>query len=776
MVAIPPSLPNLPNLSFGPFELHPASGELRKSGILIKLQPQPFRLLLLLAERSGTVVTREEIQRCLWTESTFVDFDHGINFSINQIRGALADDADKPRFVETLPRRGYRFIAPVQVSSNGHNAAGIAASNLQPALPKNGNLGLLTPREVQPKSVLQIHPVPRTSENDTHRKLHPTWTQLAGAGVLLLIASAAFWFVTRSPASRNPPLELKLRQLTTNPPENPVSNGAISPDGKYLAYTDTDGMHVRLIQTGETRIVPQPDSLNGKNVEWRILPQWFPDGTRFLADAHPPGQSPAFWSSEGSSIWMVSLLGGPPRKLRDDAIAHSISPDGSAIAFGANKGRLGDREIWLMGPNGEQARKLYDTDENSTISGLRWFPNGQRVWYSSNSSADMAGASFLARDLSGGPVTSISSRSEFNKSWEHTLLPDGRMLYQVPEPGTTGQSCNYWELPLNERTGMATNRPKRLTNWGGFCPISTSVTADSQKLAFLTWIGHTSIYIADSESNFVPVTNQRRFGSSESYDTPLDWTADSKEIIFSSNRDGHIGIFRQSLNGDTAERLVTGSYDWADAQISPDGLSLLYTAGRQEESWAPMKITRISLTGGSSEMILTARPLSEFRCAKSPANICVLSERSEDRKQFIFTAFDPLQGRGAELARVDIHSEAKKLHWDLSPDGTRLSFTRTPNDPIEILSLNTNTTETIHVKGWDNLESLDWTADGTGFFIAGGVHGGMVLLHVDLQGKATVLLRNRGDAAVFAIPSPDGRHLAIQDMRIDGNIWTLENF
>src|SRR4029077_9088374 len=122
MVAIPPSLPNLPNLCFGPFELNPASGELRKSGILIKLQPQPFRLLLLLAERSGTVVAREEIQRCLWTESTFVDFEHGINFSVNQIRTALADDAEKPRFIETLPRRGYRFIATVQVSSNGHNA------------------------------------------------------------------------------------------------------------------------------------------------------------------------------------------------------------------------------------------------------------------------------------------------------------------------------------------------------------------------------------------------------------------------------------------------------------------------------------------------------------------------------------------------------------------------------------------------------------------------------------------------------------------------------
>ena len=100
-------------IRFDTFELDSASGELRKSGILLKLQPQPFRVLLLLVERAGQVVTREEIQRCLWTDSTFVDFEHGINFSVNQIRGALVDNAENPRYVETIPRRGYRFIGTV---------------------------------------------------------------------------------------------------------------------------------------------------------------------------------------------------------------------------------------------------------------------------------------------------------------------------------------------------------------------------------------------------------------------------------------------------------------------------------------------------------------------------------------------------------------------------------------------------------------------------------------------------------------------------------------
>jgi DNA-binding winged helix-turn-helix (wHTH) protein len=112
---------------FDAFELDATTGELRKGNILLKLQPQPFRVLLLLLERASQLVTRDEIQRVLWKDSTFVDFDHGINFSINQIRGVLADDAEHPRYVQTLPRRGYRFIGKVEASPLLKRAASQAA-------------------------------------------------------------------------------------------------------------------------------------------------------------------------------------------------------------------------------------------------------------------------------------------------------------------------------------------------------------------------------------------------------------------------------------------------------------------------------------------------------------------------------------------------------------------------------------------------------------------------------------------------------------------------
>src|SRR5438045_6946115 len=98
---------------FGSFELDLASSELRKSGILVRLQPHPARVLVLLTTRAGQLVTREEIKEELWGAGTFVDFEQGLNFCIRQIRAALGDSAESPRYVQTLPRRGYRFIAPV---------------------------------------------------------------------------------------------------------------------------------------------------------------------------------------------------------------------------------------------------------------------------------------------------------------------------------------------------------------------------------------------------------------------------------------------------------------------------------------------------------------------------------------------------------------------------------------------------------------------------------------------------------------------------------------
>jgi DNA-binding winged helix-turn-helix (wHTH) protein len=103
------------SIRFGPFALDPVNRELRKRGISIKLQPQQLAVLIMLALRARQIVSRDEIHQHIWGTDTFVDFERSINFSINQIRAALGDNAAKPRFIETIPRRGYRFLCPIEV-------------------------------------------------------------------------------------------------------------------------------------------------------------------------------------------------------------------------------------------------------------------------------------------------------------------------------------------------------------------------------------------------------------------------------------------------------------------------------------------------------------------------------------------------------------------------------------------------------------------------------------------------------------------------------------
>ena len=139
-----PSHPTI--FRFGVFEADTASGELRKSGVRLRLQDQPFQVLVVLLERSGEVVSREELRRKLWPSDTFVDFDHSLNTIINKLREVLGDTAASPRFIETLAKRGYRFLLPVEHSSNDRSlgdSAQAANPPLAPPAPESNSSAFL---------------------------------------------------------------------------------------------------------------------------------------------------------------------------------------------------------------------------------------------------------------------------------------------------------------------------------------------------------------------------------------------------------------------------------------------------------------------------------------------------------------------------------------------------------------------------------------------------------------------------------------------------------
>jgi DNA-binding winged helix-turn-helix (wHTH) protein len=184
-------------IRFGAFEVDPEAGELRKHGVKIKLADQPFLILLRLLDRPGEVVTRDELQRKLWAADTFVDFERGLNKAMNRLRDALNDSAAEPRFVETVPKRGYRFIGSV---------------------------------EAPPETEATIEAPPPTEALRDGRR----WKYLAaGAGLLLVIACLALIY------SRRPANNEQLLRSSLLPPPNTLFlpyNFALSPDGTHLAF------------------------------------------------------------------------------------------------------------------------------------------------------------------------------------------------------------------------------------------------------------------------------------------------------------------------------------------------------------------------------------------------------------------------------------------------------------------------------------------------------------------------------------------------------------
>jgi Tol biopolymer transport system component len=155
----------------------------------------------------------------------------------------------------------------------------------------------------------------------------------------------------------------------------------------------------------------------------------------------------------------------------------------------------------------------------------------------------------------------------------------------------------------------------------------------------------------------------------------------------------------------------------------------------------------------------------------------MIGEPTEDGRQLIVTTIDPLKGRGPELFRFALVANDESWFLDLSPDGSRVAATRTAAGPIYILSLDGQELEHVQVKGWSNLLSLFWAADGKGLFVTAGIRNGREVLHVDLQGNAHALWEDTGGSAeTLTRPSPDGRHLAINGWVTNGNMWMMENF
>ena len=245
------------SLRFGVFEVDLRAGELRKKGVRIKLQSQPFQLLVALLKQQGELVTREELRSTLWPDGTFIDFDHSLGTAINKLREVLGDSAASPRFIETLPRRGYRFIAPVEAVDANENAPMVREVSPQEPDP-------VTPEpEMEPGSEQPAAEHSKFTAGSSRARIRPLWKI---AGFLLLLASSAVLLTWRLYWSAAP--RPMIRSLAVLPLENLSGD----PSQDYFSDGMTDALITELGQLSELRVISRSSVMSYKTAR-KPLPQ-----------------------------------------------------------------------------------------------------------------------------------------------------------------------------------------------------------------------------------------------------------------------------------------------------------------------------------------------------------------------------------------------------------------------------------------------------------------------------------------------------------------------
>jgi len=585
--------------------------------------------------------------------------------------------------------------------------------------------------------------------------------RLAFAFAMLLAIVATIALMPRGLTSWLRLSEFTETPLTTNSSEAPLTAAAVSPDGKYVAYADLAGIHLRVLDSGETHTIEAREIGDVNRLAW------FPDSARLIVSGVDP------IGSAVPSIWSVPILGGSPRKLRVDAMDASVSPDASQIAFVDGQ----RKSIWIMGATGEDEHQLTRSAGDDLYLPSFWF-NGTRIAY---------GRARLVEEKSGVPTSVISL--ELSDADGHTttvlsdpglrgavLLPDGRLVYTLVAEPTRNRGASLWETDTDPRTGVPRGKPRRLHDWrANDYVVNFTSSADAKRIVFLKQTPQQDVYIADLSSNGDPI-NPRRFTLDDSNDFPTNWMPDSKTILFTSDRSGSFDIFRQALDQRTPEAIVSGPDDESGPTgVTPDGAWFYYIVepkGRRGLLQGPA-VMRIAASGGLPQKV--GEPALQWAsCAQPPATNCVLVE--QDRKQRLTVyALDPLQGKGRVITSIAMEYKSAYYHSALSPDGTRLAILMPNERRMRIVSLRDPSTSDVRMAERPFIPNVFyWSHSGTGWYVSSPSSAGTDLLYLDLNGGARVVWHLPAGIYIDGIPSPDGRHIALTYTTSISNGWMFK--
>jgi Tol biopolymer transport system component/DNA-binding winged helix-turn-helix (wHTH) protein len=539
---------------FGSFEVDLRAGELRKGGVKIKLHGQPLDVLAMLLDEPGEMVTREELQQKLWAADTFVDFEHGLNKAINKLREALGDDADNPRFVETLPRRGYRFIVPV---------TGSIPSADQPA-------------EAAPSAAPQT-------------KVRPTYYRLVILGaVIVTVGALVLWkTVIRAPGV---PTVLHFTALTD---DGQAKSGPMATDGSRIYFNE--------VLPGPRNLIVQVSIKGGE-----VVPLSVPLKQPGLLDLSREGTDLLIASDVDngpSSLWVQPVAGGSPRRVGTVLVGDArFGPDGTGIIYSNGL------DVYSVSRDGSSPRKLLTTDSSPFSFGfspdarvLRFNQVDMRIFSMSlmEAAVDGSGLHRMCQACCCGKWTSDGRFYIFQ-----TRRDGRRDLWALPEAKsfpwrkredkpiqlTAGPLSFHDPLPSKgSREIFAIGESDRAevirydSRSGQFVPYLSGISAEG--LAFSRdgqWVTYASYPDGTLWRSKVDGSERRQLTFPPLRVLLPRWSPDGQQIAFNATLPGVAwNVYLVSSEGGTPQRILPSEQSQMDANWSPDGNSLVFGTLRE---------------------------------------------------------------------------------------------------------------------------------------------------------------------------------------------------
>src|SRR5215472_5210849 len=535
-----------PAVRFGRFEMDFRRGELRKEGNRVKLQGQPLLVLSMLLQHPGEVVTREELRHQIWPQDTFVDFDTGLYTAVKKLRLALNDTAGDPRFIETVSRRGYRFLMEVEPVESVQLALSTQQSAISPA-----TSALLATSAALPGTM----PVGRAeAPRQTRRGVH----LLIGIAVsTVCLAGLVFtWWLRSRPPKHETASELagwKMSRLTTL---GNCYDAAISPNGEFVAYVRDDrgkqSLWLRQVDTGsDSRLLAA-----GQYRYWGIT--FSPDGEYIYYVASRPAAAGVGFARQNTALYRMALLGGPGIKLKEKLDSPvSFSPDGRQYTFVREDSIRHESALMVAGVDGDTEKQLATSQLPDYFDFPSWSPDGKTIACAGASFRRPSRIVFYASDGSGERQPPFSS-SDWGHIRKIEWIKDGTGLL-IAMKNRQAEDYQLWRLsyPAGEM--------RRVTNDLNSY-VRLSATAGTDALVTVQETTAANIWLAPSGNT----ASARELTSDSGRYSGLSWTPDGR-IVYAAETPEDSNVWTMDADGNNRKQLTRGTRFYHHPVVSPDG-------------------------------------------------------------------------------------------------------------------------------------------------------------------------------------------------------------